>query len=67
MLPRDSAFEIDIWVLSRRVLWRQLEQATLNLTAPEARRLGAETMIGCYIPTAKNRMVEGHCADRGFF
>ena len=52
--------------MSCRVLGRQVEQATLNLIAAEARRLGAESLIGHYLPTAKNGMVADHYAKLGF-
>ena len=65
-LPCAVAIEIDTWLMSCRVLGRQVEQATLNLIAAEARRLGAESLIGRYLPTAKNGMVADHFAKLGF-
>ena len=52
--------------MSCRVLGRQVEQATLNLIASEARRLGAKHLIGRYVPTAKNGMVRDHYEKLGF-
>ncbi|WP_340314077.1 HAD-IIIC family phosphatase [Rhizorhabdus argentea] len=57
---------IDTWLMSCRVLGRQVEEATLNLVAAEARRLGAVRLIGEYIPSAKNAMVRDHYAKLGF-
>jgi FkbH-like protein len=57
---------IDTWLMSCRVLGRQVEQATLNLIAAEARRLGATRLLGEYRPTAKNGMVCTHYAKLGF-
>jgi FkbH-like protein len=57
---------IDTWLMSCRVLGRQVEEATLNLVAAEAARLGATSLIGTYIPTAKNGMVREHYAKLGF-
>ena len=41
--------------MSCRVLGRGVEEATLNLIAAEARRLGADRLIGEYRPTAEER------------
>jgi len=57
---------LDTWLMSCRVLGRQVEDATLNLVAAEARRLGASRLIGEYIPSAKNAMVRDHYAKLGF-
>ena len=57
---------IDTWLMSCRVLGRGVEQATLNLAAAEARRLGGRLLIGEYRPTAKNSMVREHYAKLGF-
>ena len=52
--------------MSCRVLGRLVEEATLNLIAAEATRLGAKTLIGRYIPTSKNAMVKDHYKKLGF-
>ena len=57
---------IDTWLMSCRVLGRQVEQATLNLLASQAHTLGADRMIGLYRPTAKNGMVRDHYTKLGF-
>ena len=57
---------IDTWLMSCRVLGRGVEQATLNLAAAEAKRLGGRLLIGEYRPTAKNGMVREHYAKLGF-
>jgi FkbH-like protein len=54
------------WVMSCRVLGRQVEAATLMLIAQEARRLGAVRLVGEYRPTAKNEMVREHYPRLGF-
>jgi FkbH-like protein len=48
---------IDTWLMSCRVLGRQVEEACLNVLAEQAMRLGARRLIGEYCPTAKNGMV----------
>jgi FkbH-like protein len=57
---------IDTWLMSCRVLGRQVEQTTLNLVAEHAQRLGARRLIGEYRPTKKNGMVEKHYEKLGF-
>ncbi|HZK92457.1 MAG TPA: HAD-IIIC family phosphatase [Stellaceae bacterium] len=57
---------IDTWLMSCRVLGRQVEPTTLNLVAAMAKRLDARRLIGEYIPSAKNGMVRDHYARLGF-
>jgi FkbH-like protein len=57
---------IDTWLMSCRVLGRQVEPTTLNLTAAMAKELGAKKLIGHYVPTKKNGMVRDHYAKLGF-
>jgi FkbH-like protein len=57
---------IDTWLMSCRVLGRQVEPTTLNLIAAEARSLGAHKLVGEYIPTKKNGMVRDHYENLGF-
>jgi FkbH-like protein len=64
--PASAAIEIELWLMSCRVLGRQVEAATLNLLADLARRRGAKRLVGTYIPTAKNGMVRDHYRKLGF-
>jgi len=57
---------IDTWLMSCRVLGRQVEPTTLNLIAEQAKKLGAKRLVGEYIPTKKNGMVKDHYARLGF-
>jgi FkbH-like protein len=57
---------IDTWLMSCRVLGRQVELATLAVLAQYASDFGAQRLIGEYIPTAKNGMVKEHYARLGF-
>src|SRR3954452_6231816 len=57
---------IDTWLMSCRVLGRQVEATTLNLVAETAKRLGARRLVGEYLPTKKNGMVKDHYAKLGF-
>lgn len=63
---RDEELVIDTWLMSCRVLGRTVENATLNLLADLARKRGATSLIGEYIPTRKNTMVAAHYAKLGF-
>jgi FkbH-like protein len=57
---------IDTWLMSCRVLGRQVEETTLNIIAEQAAHLGARRLIGEYRPTAKNAMVKDHYPNLGF-
>jgi FkbH-like protein len=57
---------IDTWLMSCRVLGRQVEPTTLSLIARRAATLGARRLVGEYIPTKKNGMVKDHYAKLGF-
>jgi FkbH-like protein len=65
-LANNEDLVIDTWLMSCRVLGRQVEPTTLNLVAAMAKKLGARRLIGEYIPTAKNGMVRDHYAKLGF-
>ena len=62
----DNDLLIDTWLMSCRVLGRQVEPTTLNLVADAAKRLGARRLIGEYLPTKKNGMVKDHYQKLGF-
>lgn len=62
----DFDLLIDTWLMSCRVLGRQVEQATLALLAQQAAGLGAQRLVGEYRPTAKNGMVREHYRKLGF-
>jgi FkbH-like protein len=57
---------IDTWLMSCRVLGRQVEETTLDVLAAAARIRGARTLTGEYLPTAKNGMVKDHYRKLGF-
>ncbi len=58
--------EVDTWLMSCRVLGREVEQTTLNLLAQRAIDLGCARIFGTYRPTEKNRMVKDLYARLGF-
>jgi len=64
--PGTHDIRIETWLMSCRVLGRQMEEETLNLVVAQARTLGATRLIGVYRPTAKNGMVRDHYRRLGF-
>lgn len=63
---RPGELMIDTWLMSCRVLGRQVEQATLNLLVEEASKRGYRAVIGEFRPTEKNGLVRDHYAKLGF-
>ena len=61
-----SELHIDLWLMSCRVLKRDMELAMLDSLVAEARRDGIETILGTYIPTKKNEMVANFYTRIGF-
>ena len=57
---------VDTWLMSCRVLGREVERATLQVLINIAREFGCATIIGEYIPTTKNAMVSEHYVRLGF-
>jgi FkbH-like protein len=49
--------EIDTWLMSCRVLGRQVEDEALNEVVRLAKMRGCNVLRGVYLPTAKNEMV----------
>jgi FkbH-like protein len=64
--PPGDALHIDTWLMSCRVLGRGVEASTLEVLAAQARRLGAQRLVGEYIPTPKNGMVKDLYEGLGF-
>lgn len=56
----------DTWLMSCRVLGRRVEEAILARVAAAARAAGASRLLGDYLPSPKNRMVEDHFPKLGF-
>lgn len=53
----DSVF-IDTWIMSCRVLKRTVEQYLMNAIIGELKQHGFKRIIGEYLPTSKNKLVE---------
>ena len=61
----DTLF-VDTWFMSCRVLKRGMENFTLNTMVEHAKAAGYKYIVGEYLPTAKNKMVEQHYPSLGF-
>jgi FkbH-like protein len=57
---------VDTWVMSCRVLGRKVENMVLKELLRHAKAGGAKTLIGIYIPTGRNGLVENHYQELGF-
>lgn len=57
---------IDLWIMSCRVLKRDMEFAMLDALAKAAKEQGIEEIRGYYYPTAKNSMVRELFGTLGF-
>ena len=57
---------VDTWLMSCRVLKRGMENFTLNTMVEYAKAAGYKRIIGEYLPTPKNKMVENHYPNLGF-
>ena len=64
-LDKETLF-VDTWFMSCRVLKRGMENFTLNTMVERACKAGYKRIVGEFIPTAKNKMVEQHYPSLGF-
>ncbi len=65
--PRDPGeWEIDTWLMSCRVLGRGVERMVLREIIRHAREHGVRRLIGVYLPTSRNQLVEDHYQKLGF-
>ena len=62
----QDEWEIDSWLLSCRVLGRDLERFMLDRAADAARDQGISRLIGVYVPTARNQLVADLFSRLGF-
>lgn len=63
---RKEEVFIDTWLMSCRVLKRDVERFALNELVRKSANMGAKYLKGEYIPTAKNKLVQNHYPDLGF-
>ena len=61
-----SSLIIDTWIMSCRVLKRNMEEFVLNNIVSNASERGFSSIAGEYIPTQKNNMVKDHYKNLGF-
>jgi FkbH-like protein len=62
----DATWEFDTWLMSCRVLGRRVENMVLQEVLSAAKQAGVRKLIGRYIPTDRNKMVENHYRQLGF-
>jgi FkbH-like protein len=64
--PDGEALDVDTFLMSCRVLKRGVEQFVMNQIFELASRLGMERVVGRYLRSPKNGMVQNFYADFGF-
>ncbi len=65
-LRKDSEIFIETWLMSCRILRRGMEAFILNYIVNRAKRINFKKIVGEYIVTTKNGIVENHYLDLGF-
>jgi FkbH-like protein len=61
-----QAVEVELWLMSCRVLKREMEYAMFDALIEQCQRLGIGRISGTYVPSKKNGMVAGHYQGLGF-
>ncbi len=64
--PNRDELHMELWLMSCRVLKRDMEFAMMDTLVEKARRAGIRRLVGYYYPTAKNGMVRDFYALQGF-
>jgi FkbH-like protein len=62
----SDAWTIDTWLMSCRVLGREVERAVLNELVAKIRDAGGKSIVGVYRPTDRNELVKEHYRKLGF-
>lgn len=62
----NSQWIIDTWLMSCRVLGRNVELATLHNLIDNAKKYEISELVGKYIPTKRNSLVKNHYKNLGF-
>ncbi len=62
----DNILHIRLWLMSCRVLKRDMEFAMMDTLVEKCRERGINTIYGYYYPTAKNAMVKEFYSIQGF-
>lgn len=63
---QDGCLDIILWLMSCRVLKRDMEFAMMDALVDRCRARGIKKIVGYYYPTAKNGMVRDFYAVQGF-
>lgn len=63
---KDTDLHIDLWLMSCRVLKRNMEVAMLDVLVDKAMKRNIKTIYGYYYPTLKNKMVANFYEQQGF-
>ena len=64
--PVKKELHMDLWLMSCRVLKRDMEFAMMDELVAKCRESGITKIIGYYYPTAKNAMVREFYGTQGF-
>lgn len=62
----SDVLHMDLWIMSCRVLKRDMEFAMMDELVAQSRKAGIRTIKGYYYPTAKNKMVRDFYQLMGF-
>lgn len=62
----SDTLHIELWLMSCRVLKRDMEYAMMDTLVERAKKLGLKKIIGYYYPTKKNGMVKDFYGQIGF-
>jgi FkbH-like protein len=62
----NDTLEINLWLMSCRVLNREMELAMFDVLTQACQARNVRKMIGLYIPSKKNNMVASHYSGLGF-
>ena len=63
---KNDECHIELWLMSCRVLKRNMEHAMLDELVARCQRIGVKKLIGYYYPTEKNNMVSTMYQNFGF-
>lgn len=63
---KQETLHMDLWLMSCRVLKRDMEFAMMDTLVHTCKRAGISRIKGYYYPTAKNKMVENFYELQGF-
>ena len=65
-VPAEKVLHLDLWLMSCRVLKRDMEYAMMDVLVETCKARGIRRIYGYYYPTAKNGMVRDFYGLQGF-